>query len=197
MHARSITPRLLSFMWQIQRIVVTLFRFHVFSLWNLRNYLYSRVRAITSSKQPDVWITAGSGRAYASRVARAAPGRNKNQQLGPTKRPPQSVRGPGKDNPPSQHYTLLFSNAPELAELREAYAIPDNVLRDPERRRLMTAFFSWASWPCAANRPGGTASYTQNWPPELLVGNVPTGSSVLWSVVSFVLLLAASIAQCR
>jgi nitric oxide reductase subunit B len=90
----------------------------------------------------------------------------------------------------AQHYTALFSDAPELAELREAYAIPGNVLRDPERRHLMTAFFFWASWACAANRPGETISYTQNWPPEPLVANVPTGSSILWSVVSFVLLLA-------
>lgn len=90
----------------------------------------------------------------------------------------------------AQHYKTLFSDAPELATLREAYAIPGNVLRDPERRELMTAFFFWASWSCVANRPGETISYTQNWPPEPLVANVPTGSSILWSVVSFVLLLA-------
>ncbi|HHY84668.1 MAG TPA: nitric-oxide reductase large subunit [Verrucomicrobia bacterium] len=90
----------------------------------------------------------------------------------------------------ADHYIRLFSDDPELAELREAYAIPDNVLRDPERRLQITAFFFWASWACAANRPGQNISYTQNWPPEPLVGNVPTGSSVLWSVVSFVLLLA-------
>jgi nitric oxide reductase subunit B len=88
------------------------------------------------------------------------------------------------------HYIQLFSDAPELAKLREAYAIPSNVLRDPERRHKMTGFFFWASWACAANRPGETISYTQNWPPEPLVANVPTGSSILWSVVSFVLLLA-------
>ncbi|HOX57957.1 MAG TPA: nitric-oxide reductase large subunit [Candidatus Paceibacterota bacterium] len=90
----------------------------------------------------------------------------------------------------AEHYKRLFSDAPELAELREAYAIPSNVLRDPERRHLITAFFFWASWSCAANRPGENISYTQNWPPDRLVGNVPTGSSVIWSVVSFVLLLA-------
>ncbi|HEY9175507.1 MAG TPA: nitric-oxide reductase large subunit [Verrucomicrobiae bacterium] len=90
----------------------------------------------------------------------------------------------------AEHYKQLFSDAPELAELRKAYAIPGNVLRDAERRHQMTGFFFWASWACAANRPGETISYTQNWPPEPLAANVPTGSSVLWSVVSFVLLLA-------
>lgn len=89
----------------------------------------------------------------------------------------------------AQHYVKLFSDAPELAKLRRAYAIPDNVLVDPERRRELTAFFFWAAWACAANRPGETVSYTQNWPPEPLVANAPTGSSVIWSVVSFVLLL--------
>lgn len=90
----------------------------------------------------------------------------------------------------ADHYVQLFSDAPELKKLREAYAIPDNVLRDAGRRHEMTAFFFWAAWACAAERPGETISYTQNWPPEPLVANVPTGSSVLWSVVSFVLLLA-------
>ncbi len=90
----------------------------------------------------------------------------------------------------AEHYRQLFSDAPEVAKLRKAYAIPGNVLRDAERRHQMTGFFFWASWACAADRPGETISYTQNWPPEPLVANVPTGSSVLWSVVSFVLLLA-------
>ena len=85
----------------------------------------------------------------------------------------------------ADHYKTLFSDAPELKDLREAYAIPGNVLRDPERRHKMTAFFFWAAWACAANRPGEPISYTQNWPPEPLVANVPTGSSILWSVVSF------------
>ncbi len=90
----------------------------------------------------------------------------------------------------AEHYKQLFSAAPELAKLREAYAIPGNVLRDDGRRHQLTGFFFWAAWACAANRPGENISYTQNWPPEPLVANVPTGSSVLWSVVSFVLLLA-------
>jgi nitric oxide reductase subunit B len=90
----------------------------------------------------------------------------------------------------AEHYKLLFSDAPELAELREAYAIPGNVLRDPERRHVMTGFFFWAAWACAANRPGETISYTQNWPPEPLVANVPTSASIIWSVISFFLLLA-------
>src|SRR5690606_4453780 len=33
-------------------------------------------------------------------------------------------------------------------------------------------------------------TYTNNWPPEALINNRPTGGIVVWSVLSFVLLLA-------
>lgn len=89
-----------------------------------------------------------------------------------------------------QHYFDLFGDAEEMAWLRDAYAIPANAIPDEERREAMTAFFFWTSWACATNRPGSNVTYTQNWPAELLVGNQPTGSIVVWSVVSFVLLLA-------
>ncbi len=88
-----------------------------------------------------------------------------------------------------QHYETLYSGSPELADLRDAYAIPSNVLPDPERRRKLTAFYFWAAWSCGTERPGQTMTYTQNWPPEPLIDNVPTGASVVWSVISFVLLL--------
>jgi len=54
----------------------------------------------------------------------------------------------------------------------------------------MNAFFFWASWACVTNRPGKDITYTNNWPGDKLVGNEPSGSIVVWSVVSFVLLLA-------
>src|SRR5690606_11571130 len=88
------------------------------------------------------------------------------------------------------HYDALFGDDPELAELREAYAIPASSVPDPDRREAMNAFFFWATWACTTNRPGGDITYTQNWPAEPLVGNAPTGSLVVWSVISFVLLLA-------
>ena len=90
----------------------------------------------------------------------------------------------------SAHYEMLFSGGKELADLREAYAIPNNVLPDAERRRQLNAFFFWISWACGTNRPGQDVTYTQNWPPEPLIGNQPTAAIVVWSVLSFVLLLA-------
>jgi nitric oxide reductase subunit B len=72
---------------------------------------------------------------------------------------------------------------------RNEYAIQANALSDPEKLRQMSAFFWWTSWAAATNRPGSDVSYTQNWPHEPLIGNEPTGATMVWSVVSFVLLL--------
>lgn len=60
---------------------------------------------------------------------------------------------------------------------------------DPEDVRRLTAFVAWSAWACSAQRPGADYSYTNNWPPEPLVLNHPTGTMVVWSVLSLVMLL--------
>ena len=82
------------------------------------------------------------------------------------------------------HYASVFT------EGRDAYAIPRNALTDPDKLRDMAAFFWWTSWVASTHRPGQSVTYTQNWPHEPLVGNRPTGGAVVWSAISFVLLLA-------
>lgn len=77
-----------------------------------------------------------------------------------------------------------------FASGRDEYAIPRGALTDEAKAREMAAFFWWTSWAASTNRPGTNVTYTQNWPHEPLVGNTPTGSAVVWSVISFVLLLA-------
>jgi nitric oxide reductase subunit B len=72
---------------------------------------------------------------------------------------------------------------------RDEYAIPRGALTDGAKARQMASFFWWTSWVASTNRPGGSISYTQNWPHEPLVGNTVTGNSVVWSVLSVVLLL--------
>ena len=81
------------------------------------------------------------------------------------------------------------------AQLREMYAMPEAPVPDPARRQALAAFFFWSAWVCTAERPGPTGagvghSYTNNWPPDPLVGNRPTGPIIVWSIVSVVLLLA-------
>lgn len=88
------------------------------------------------------------------------------------------------------HYAALFGTDPSVQSLRDAYAIAWAAIKDPERQAALNAFFFWASWACTTNRPGNDVTYTQNWPAEPLVANVPTGSIVGWSVISFVALLA-------
>jgi len=89
-----------------------------------------------------------------------------------------------------EHYRRLFGDDPELTELRNAYAIPANALRTDTAKRQISAFFWWATWACVTNRPGDAISYTNNWPPEPLVDNRPAPPLIVWSVISFVLLLA-------
>lgn len=45
----------------------------------------------------------------------------------------------------SRHYAGLFMNDTSLAKLRNAYSIPANSVKDPQRMRLMNGFFFWAS----------------------------------------------------
>jgi nitric oxide reductase subunit B len=88
------------------------------------------------------------------------------------------------------HYDALFGGGPGLSRLREAYAMQDTVVPDASRRAALTTFFFWTSWAAATNRPGSNVTYTNNWPHEPLIANVPTAANVIWSIASVVLLLA-------
>jgi nitric oxide reductase subunit B len=88
------------------------------------------------------------------------------------------------------HYAGLFGSDPNLEKLRGDYAIATNAVPDPARMAKMNAFFFWAAWACSTERPGKAITYTNNWPHEPLIDNVPTGNIVLWSIASVVLLLA-------
>ncbi|MFC5440170.1 nitric-oxide reductase large subunit [Rhodanobacter ginsenosidimutans] len=87
------------------------------------------------------------------------------------------------------HYMSLFSNDPATAKLRENYAMRDNTIAEMEHRRMVTAFFWWTSWAAAAERPGSTISYTQNWPFDPVVGNVATPTSFMWSIFSVLFMI--------
>lgn len=83
----------------------------------------------------------------------------------------------------ADHYAQVFS------EGNEPYAIPDGTLTDPEQLRQMSSFFWWSAWAASTEAPGKDATYTQNWPHEPLIDNVPTPGNILWSIISFILLL--------
>ncbi len=84
-----------------------------------------------------------------------------------------------------KHYSGIFSDG------SSDYAIQKNAQSDPVKLRQLNAFFFWTAWASVANRPNDTISYTSNFPSEPLVGNVPTSSSIIWTGVSVILLIAS------
>ncbi|WP_300675530.1 nitric-oxide reductase large subunit [Soonwooa sp.] len=89
----------------------------------------------------------------------------------------------------ADYYSKLFMGDPSMDKLRDAYAIPKNTVKDQARMDKMNAFFSWTTWVCITNRPNDTVSYTNNWPHDPSVGNVPSSSLHLWSGFSILMLL--------
>ena len=83
----------------------------------------------------------------------------------------------------TQHYARFFG------EDSTSNGLVPNVISDPTEVRQVTAFFGWTAWAAAAERPGHSYSYTNNWPPEPRVNNGPTADMVVWSVLSLVVLL--------
>lgn len=83
-----------------------------------------------------------------------------------------------------QRYEEEFLNRKQSGAGLGPQAIPDRA----ETRRI-TAFIAWTAWTASARRPGYTYSYTNNWPPEPLVGNHLTEEAVTWSALSLIALL--------
>ena len=65
-------------------------------------------------------------------------------------------------------------------------------VNNPTELRQLTAFFAWAAWASAADRPGMNYSYTNNFPYDPSLGNTPPGDAVLWSALSLITLLAGT-----
>jgi nitric oxide reductase subunit B len=82
-----------------------------------------------------------------------------------------------------QYYAQFFG-APT-----SEHGLRPNAITDPQPIRELTAFFSWTAWSASTLRPNLDYSYTNNWPPEPLVGNHATADTVVWSVLSLIALL--------
>jgi len=78
-----------------------------------------------------------------------------------------------------------------LAQPRTNAGLPANYINDSEEIRQLTAFFAWTAWASVANRPGKSYSYTNNFPYDPAVGNLPSSDAVLWSALSLITLLGA------
>ncbi|MEO6968906.1 MAG: cbb3-type cytochrome c oxidase subunit I [Rhodanobacteraceae bacterium] len=64
------------------------------------------------------------------------------------------------------------------------------LISDPGELRQFTAFVTWAAWASVADRPGENYSWTNNFPYDPSVGNLPVPGALLWSALSLLVLLA-------
>lgn len=60
---------------------------------------------------------------------------------------------------------------------------PTGYIQNEEEIRNLARFFYWGAWVCSVQRPGEKYSYTHNWPYDPEAGNVPTPSTMIWSIV--------------
>jgi nitric oxide reductase subunit B len=70
-----------------------------------------------------------------------------------------------------------------------APGLPPRYIGNRSELDALATYFAWATWATVANRPGKDYSYTNNWPYEPLVGNVPSASTYFWSALSLITLL--------
>ncbi|NWO01921.1 MAG: nitric-oxide reductase large subunit [Idiomarinaceae bacterium] len=89
-----------------------------------------------------------------------------------------------------EYYSKLFSDDPELRPTRVNYAMKENTLPSEARRAVMNDFFFWTAWAASTERFDSDITYTNNWPHETLIDNVPSAENIIWSIVSVILLIA-------
>ena len=93
-------------------------------------------------------------------------------------------------NQVAPYYINLYGDDPSLQQSRESFAMKNNTLPDLTARQKLSNFFFWTTWIASTERPGTQATYTNNWPHEPLIDNVPTTENIMWSIASVVFLIA-------
>ena len=84
-----------------------------------------------------------------------------------------------------EYYTDLFRDG------NEHMGLQPGIVRDEAEGMQVAGFFSWLAWAASTNRPGQNFTYTSNWPSDELIGNKPLPGSLIWSIVSVILLILA------
>ena len=67
-------------------------------------------------------------------------------------------------------------------EGEKRYGFLPNTVHTPEERLEIARFFFWTAWVASTNRPGEDSTYTNNWPADRSVGNVPGVGVYLWTL---------------
>lgn len=97
----------------------------------------------------------------------------------------------------TNHQSAAFENIERFysnffAEDSTKYGLLPEVITDQGQIHDLTAFFAWTAWASAAERPGHSYSYTNNWPSESRVDNGPTADLIVWSGLSLIALLGGT-----
>lgn len=64
----------------------------------------------------------------------------------------------------------------------KSYGFLPNTIRTVEERERIAQFFFWTAWVASVKRPGADYSYTNNWPADRSVGNVPSLDNYIWTL---------------
>jgi nitric oxide reductase subunit B len=67
-------------------------------------------------------------------------------------------------------------------EGHKGYGIQPGTVPTEKERQQISRFFFWTAWVASTLRPGKDYTYTNNWPPDRTVGNVPTTQTYFWSI---------------
>jgi nitric oxide reductase subunit B len=62
------------------------------------------------------------------------------------------------------------------------YGFLPGTIPTAEERQQIGRFFFWTAWVASTARPNTDHSYTNNWPPDRMVGNVATSQTYIWSL---------------
>ena len=83
----------------------------------------------------------------------------------------------------TEYYTDLFVKGDQRISLQPG------IVQTHEQGKEVSSFFAWLAWAAGTLRLDAPHTYTSNWPYDPLVGNEPLPDTLIWSIVSVVLLI--------
>ncbi|MDO8803022.1 MAG: cbb3-type cytochrome c oxidase subunit I [Elusimicrobiota bacterium] len=87
--------------------------------------------------------------------------------------------------PPSQAYAFLKVREywrEAMVNGDNTYGLQAKAMKELSETVTVGDFFFWTAWAAGTLRPGENSTYTNNWPPDVTVGNAMMTDALLWSV---------------
>jgi len=82
-----------------------------------------------------------------------------------------------------QHWEDVFNKG------QQRYGFLPNTIADENQRLQLSRFFFWSAWVASTLRPGSDYTYTNNWPADRQVGNIPSTETYFYSIAGIMALL--------